>query len=154
MSTPCVVCGAREGEAHYMTCPGPNVGCTWPGCRDTSLHMHLGDRALAEASEMQETVLEEAQRIIYGDREQTYGHPAKNFENIAAFWNAYIKMKRGVDANIDPDDVALMMALMKIARQTHKAVRDNITDICGYAACVQKIADYANPIPASQVPAP
>ena len=33
-------------------------------------------------------VLEEAQDIIYGDREKTYGHPAKNLNCIADMWNS------------------------------------------------------------------
>jgi hypothetical protein len=36
------------------------------------------------------TVLKEAHTIIYGDREKTYGHPAKNLKTIAKMWNAYL----------------------------------------------------------------
>lgn len=97
--------------------------------------------------ETPETVLEEAQRIIYGDREQTYGHPAKNFENIARLWNAYITVKHDPakgHPTLDTDDVAMMMTLMKIARQTHKSTRDNIVDAIGYLGCIQKMADHLN----------
>jgi hypothetical protein len=88
------------------------------------------------------TVLEEAQRIIYGDREKTYGHPAKNFENTARFWSVWLSAKHGSSPPIDVEDVAMMMTLLKLARQAHGHKRDNLVDLCGYAACVQKVLDY------------
>lgn len=91
---------------------------------------------------MAETILEEAQRIIYGDREQTYGHPAKNFENTAAFWRTWLLSKHGSTPPIDTEDVAMMMTLLKLARQAHGHKRDNLVDLCGYAACIQKVLDY------------
>lgn len=106
---------------------------------------------------MAETVLEEAQRIIYGDREKTYGHPAKNFENTAVFWRAWLFAKHGAAPPLDVEDVAMMMVLLKLARQAHGHKRDNLVDLCGYAACVQKVLDYGgqarNDIPTSGTPA-
>lgn len=36
------------------------------------------------------SVLKEAEEIIYGDREKTYGHPSKNLQAIADMWTAYV----------------------------------------------------------------
>lgn len=83
------------------------------------------------------TVLEEAKEIIYGDREKTYGHPAKNLEAIANLWNAYLTGKQSLGAQ----DVCMMMILMKVARQKNGYLRDNLTDICGYAALIARIED-------------
>ncbi len=95
----------------------------------------------------QETVLEEAQRIVYGDREQTYGHPSKNFDTTAKLWNAYLEGKYPEVPQLDCFDVAMMMTLLKVAREAHQHKRDNIVDACGYLACVGKIKDYeARPI--------
>ena len=105
-----------------------------------------------------ETVLEEAQRIIYGDREKTYGHPSKNFENTAMFWRAWLISKRGLDVPFDVEDVAMMMALLKLARQAHAHKRDNLVDLNGYVACIQKVLDHGiktrNDVLPERAPAP
>lgn len=85
-------------------------------------------------------ILEEAQSIIYGDREKTYGHPSKNLDVIADMWNAYMKGRITMDDYLlNAKDVATMMILLKTARiannQTH---RDSIVDICGYAALIER----------------
>lgn len=99
---------------------------------------------------MPETVLEEANRIIYGDREKTYGNPAKNFDATAELWNGYLRAKlveqNGHDYNweITALDVAHMMILLKMARELHMHKRDNVVDMAGYAGCIQKMEDYKN----------
>lgn len=86
---------------------------------------------------MTESVLEEAHKIIYGDREQTYGKPSKNLETIAKMWNAYLLALP--ERELNAKDVSVMMILLKAARlanqQTH---RDSVVDICGYAALIER----------------
>jgi hypothetical protein len=83
-------------------------------------------------------VLKEANAIIYGDREKTYGHPSKNLNTIAVMWNAYLNAKVGGD-DISPKDVAALMMLVKVARFANDPThRDNLIDICGYAALVER----------------
>lgn len=91
-----------------------------------------------------ETALEEANRIVYGDREQTYGHPAKNFEATAALWNGYLHAKGTENwiPQINATDVAHMMMLLKMARELHMHKRDNVVDMAGYAGCIQKMYDF------------
>lgn len=82
--------------------------------------------------------LEKAAKIVTGDREQAYGSPEDNFRTIAEMWNAYFAAKK--DARFTPKDVAVMMAILKIARiasGTSKA--DNWIDLAGYAACGAEI---------------
>ena len=38
-------------------------------------------------------------------------------------------------------DVAMMMCLLKIARQTYAPKRDNLVDLAGYAALAQRITE-------------
>lgn len=92
---------------------------------------------------MTQTVMAEAEQIIYGDREQTYGHPAKNFEATARLWESYL-VNKGYDVCFTPEDVAMFMVLLKMARQQHQNKRDNLVDMIGYVGCIQKIADYHN----------
>ena len=54
--------------------------------------------------------LEKAKEIVCGHRENEYGSPEDNFKTIADFWSVY----KGVE--FTANDVAMMMALLKIAR--------------------------------------
>jgi hypothetical protein len=84
------------------------------------------------------TILKEAHAIIYGDREKTYGHPSKNLKTIAVMWNAYLNAKPGGD-EVNAKDVAALMMLVKVARFANDPDhRDNLVDICGYAALVER----------------
>jgi hypothetical protein len=86
-------------------------------------------------------LLDEAYAITSKERNQAYGNPEDNFQNIADSWNAYFKAKyRNVkDVQlwmISPQDVAHLMILMKMARLAgNPNHRDSLVDIAGYAAC-------------------
>jgi len=83
------------------------------------------------------SVLKEANAIIYGDREKTYGHPAKNLQAIATMWDVYINNTNS--DKITAKDVAAMMMLVKVARFANDPThRDNLVDICGYAALIER----------------
>ena len=84
-------------------------------------------------------VLTEAGNLIDGDRHKQYGEAKDNFALIAKYWNGHL----GLVDFITNRDVAMMMALMKIAR-THgdgRKSRDTFVDICGYAALAGEIND-------------
>ena len=84
------------------------------------------------------SVLKEANSIINGDREKTYGHPAKNLKTIATMWDAYLNARRHSDP-VTPKDVAAMMVLVKVARFANDPDhRDNLVDMCGYAALIER----------------
>lgn len=75
------------------------------------------------------TIDEEARKVIYGDRESTYGHPSKNLQLIAEFWTSYLKGKEVLTC----DDVCNMMILMKTARLKNMPDhRDSLVDTIGY----------------------
>lgn len=94
-------------------------------------------------------ILSVAQEIIEGDREQTYGNFAKNLDNIASLWRQYFDMIADDEGNfyLTAKDVAMMMVLLKIAREANKHKLDNLIDICGYTAlaakCETHFADQA-----------
>lgn len=80
-------------------------------------------------------VLETAIKTVCTDREGQYGSPEDNFKFIAVLWNEYLAHHNG-GGKLTGSDVAIMMALLKIARITtgiHKD--DNYIDLAGYAAC-------------------
>lgn len=89
-------------------------------------------------------ILDAAKKIVTGDREKQYGSPEDNFAVIARFWEVYLN-QRCVDAMsgfmLNPDDVAMLMALMKVARiMTGTFKGDSYIDACGYLACAAEIA--------------
>lgn len=87
------------------------------------------------------SVVAEANKIIYGDREKTYGHPAKNLEAIATMWSTYLSSKFNQPIKLDAHDVCMMMPLMKIAREANLRGRDNVVDIIGYSALTDRIKE-------------
>lgn len=85
-------------------------------------------------------ILDKAKECVCGQREQDYGKPEDNFATIAAFWSAY------KDTEFSAEDVAVMMALMKIARiKTGTSTDDCFVDLAGYAACGGEIASAFSP---------
>ena len=83
---------------------------------------------------MRSEILREAERIVYGDREDEYGSPAVNLQATADLWSAYLE--RQLNAPIKPYDVALMMVLLKVSRAKNggQTSMDHFVDIAGYAA--------------------
>ena len=84
-------------------------------------------------------ILAEAEKNVCGQRTHDYGEPEDNFAVIARFWNVYLE---ALDySELTPRDVANMMALLKIARNTTgKGTMDCWIDLAGYAACGGEIA--------------
>lgn len=80
--------------------------------------------------------LQKVEQIVCQDREQQYGSPEDNFATIAKLWNAYLKKDI-----IRPSDVAMMMALLKVARiATGNYKEDSYIDLAGYAICGAELA--------------
>ncbi len=77
----------------------------------------------------------ESAAAIVKQRGKVYGHPAKNFDRIAALWNVVLADRFADEVDeLTAVDVAQMFRLAKEARlietQDHF---DSLVDICGYA---------------------
>jgi hypothetical protein len=81
-----------------------------------------------------ETVCQEADRIVSSDRGNDYGHPFDDFSKTGKIWGAVLNdWKKSPDlADVPPELVALCMVGVKISRQTNRHKRDNLVDGCGY----------------------
>lgn len=80
-------------------------------------------------------ILDAAKKIVTGDREKQYGKPEDNFAVIAEFWTTYIGHP------ISSEDVAIMMALLKIARiRSGNYKTDSFIDGVGYLSLAAEIA--------------
>jgi hypothetical protein len=81
-----------------------------------------------------ETILQEADRLVSGSRQEAYGSPMKNWDAIARYWQAHLDGRK-VRGPLTGEDAALMMVMMKCARLTtgQPDHRDSQVDIAGYA---------------------
>jgi hypothetical protein len=82
-----------------------------------------------------------AKEIIYGDREETYGHPSKNLVAISQLWTIYLHQKYGVNVIVNAEDVCWMMNLLKMTRQMNKEKQDNVVDAIGYLALIDRLGE-------------
>jgi hypothetical protein len=76
-----------------------------------------------------------AAKLIDGDRDEQHGNRLECHTNIARLWTAYL----GVP--ITPVDVALLMALLKIARtKSGEPNADNFVDLLGYGSLAGELS--------------
>ena len=87
------------------------------------------------------TILDEAARIVTGQRREDYGGVRESFSRIADMWTAYLGVQVG------PQDVSMMMVLLKVARAraginaNSEPQHDSLVDIAGYAACSEMLIE-------------
>lgn len=82
---------------------------------------------------MSDTILDEAKKLVYGPRQEEYGHPIDDFTRTAKMWSAIL----GVP--IDAEQVGLCMIAVKISRHCWRTKTDNLVDIAGYAETLNLI---------------
>lgn len=94
----------------------------------------------AEAQPKQRTrvkLLSEASALVDGDREEEHGDFRVNAKMIAAYWNTHLQ----IGDFIKPEDIPVMMTLLKLARSHQKPERtDNYRDAAGYIALAGELA--------------
>lgn len=76
----------------------------------------------------------EAHELIHGDRAKQYGNVHDNFGR----W-AEMCYESGI--NVSAYELAIIMALCKLARQVNNHKRDNIVDAIGYLDLAQQLLD-------------
>jgi hypothetical protein len=84
---------------------------------------------------------ERATEIVKGSRRQVYGPPRPIAETAANLWTDWLTQEDGSLGPITPEDVQMMMALHKVAREKHRTQPDNLTDICGYVNIYEETLD-------------
>lgn len=90
-------------------------------------------------------ILEAARVCVCGEREHDYGAPEDSFALIGKLWSAYTGVL------FTPKDVAMMMALLKVARIKTSDKVDSFVDLAGYAACAGEIAGMDKEVHADDV---
>lgn len=86
-------------------------------------------------------ILEEANKVIHGDRNKFYGHPGDNHGFTGKLWDAYMKelVRRGRSMNAR--DVCWLNILQKCARDMNMPKEDNEVDTAGYAGNMEMIRE-------------
>ncbi len=95
-----------------------------------------------EEKPVQKSLLIRADSLINGQRQQDYGDKLENFAQIAMGFQMVLARKLAYRQEITPEDVALCMMQVKIARLTKSPEhKDSILDVAGYAGCYDKIQE-------------
>lgn len=82
------------------------------------------------------SILEEAIDILNGSRQCDYGDPVESFKRIAQLANL---MSNSND--FTPVKCCIVMIASKLTRESHKHKRDNLVDLCGYGAIMNRIIE-------------
>lgn len=80
-----------------------------------------------------QNILEEANELVNGARQASYGHPLDDFTRTAKIWSAIL------GCEVSPEQVGLCMVAVKISRQCNRPKRDNLVDMAGYAATIEMV---------------
>ena len=82
-------------------------------------------------------ILEEANRLMKGDRQDSYGDASESFSRIGQLWTPVIEKMWSPDSGepISGETVALCMILLKVSRLTTDPDKtDSWVDIAAYSA--------------------
>lgn len=81
-----------------------------------------------------ESIFDEAKQVVE-QRAAQYDVRERNFARIAGIWSVIFERE------VTPEQVALCMIGMKLAREMYKPSRENRVDICGYADCLEDLVN-------------
>lgn len=102
-------------------------------------------RRVVDAHPDRQSILDEAKRLVYGDRNQSYGDPLDDFGRTAGAFNALTQR------DLTAEEGVIFMLCVKLSRECHRHKTDNLVDLAGYSDLLQRIADQ-RAVTASYVP--
>jgi len=82
-----------------------------------------------------ESILQEANRIVNGERQTDYSDPVENFKQIASIASAILKKE------LSAKDCCVVLMAVKLARESYKHKRDNLVDLAGYTEILHRIKE-------------
>lgn len=110
----------------------------WVEPKEIPIH-HTHDGHIAVKDE-DESILDEAKRVVGVDRAKDYGGVKTSFSRIAKFWSIYLQDKHQLPIHLEPVDVAQMMTLLKVSRSVTSPKRDTFVDQAGYSHCAHTLS--------------
>ena len=113
----------------------------WQESKGAVAERHLALwRNLKIIEECTESILQEAQRITTGSRQNAYGHPYEDFSRTGKIWSAILGFY------VSPRQVSLCMVGLKVSRECNKPSRDNRVDGAGYFNTLDMVDDHESKI--------
>ncbi|HEU4589018.1 MAG TPA: DUF6378 domain-containing protein [Gemmatimonadales bacterium] len=113
--------------------PG-HVHLTFDGAADCAATRRRAAAPSAPAAP-DDTILDEAKRLAYGDRHADYGHPLDDYTRVVGAFHALTGIR------LTPEQGVTFMLCVKLARLAHAHKRDSVVDLAGYADCLQRIVE-------------
>lgn len=83
----------------------------------------------------EESILQEADRILNGERDADYPDPVENFKHIAAIASAILKK------DLTDEECCVVMLAVKLARENYRHKRDNVVDGVAYMEILSRIKE-------------
>lgn len=81
------------------------------------------------------SILEEALKILEGERESDYGDPVANFNRISRIASSIL------NETITPEQCVVVMMAVKLSREQYKHKRDNLVDLAAYTEIYNRIKE-------------
>jgi len=78
---------------------------------------------------------------IISERGLQYGDPAESLTAIAEIWTTLLRSQLAPGQRVSASDVGLLMAALKIVRQSNTHKRDNLVDAIGYLTIVSRLEE-------------
>lgn len=85
-----------------------------------------------------DSILEEAQEILEGERDSDYGDPVANFNRISGIASSIL------NEDITPEQCVVVMMAVKLSREQYKHKRDNLVDLVAYTEIYNRIKEQNN----------
>ena len=83
-----------------------------------------------------QSILQEAEEIVNGNRQSDYGDAAYNFHRIANIVNSMYPQ-----LGINAQQCCSVLMSVKLIREGFRHKRDNLVDLCGYAHIMNEIVE-------------
>ena len=112
--------------------------------RGPSISVPCTPPPIPQDNQRKQTVLSEAQDLIFGDREKDYGAPKDNLAIVARLWETYLEARLancgGAGTfHLTNKDVAMLLLLLKVARLSKSPNhRDSVIDAAGYIGLLER----------------
>ena len=96
---------------------------------------YWADFALRHGIIKEGSILQEADRILNGERDADYPDPVENFKHVAAIASAILKK------DLTDEECCVVMLAVKLARENYRHKRDNIVDGVAYMEILSRIKE-------------
>jgi hypothetical protein len=160
-TVPCMACEMDVTQTEFAIANHRKAHAQVSEERVAAIVYEMLGEDLTKAEHKPRRITDEAEELVYGDRQAAYGHPASDFTAMgrisAAILSRWIESEgyaiiRQDNApasytapvylpDVPPRIVALMMTAVKLSRESAQPKKDNRVDLIGYVLCEDRIVN-------------